>query len=70
MSLSRAPGQYDQRDQDRLRADIEKMDGANRKLGQDVEIAGSERLIQTSPDGNRWHITVDNAGTILAVAIP
>lgn len=68
MSLSRAPGQYDQRDQDRLRAELEKMDGANRKLGQDVEIAGSERLILTSANGLRWVVVASNVGVLSLVA--
>lgn len=69
MSLSRAPSRYDPRDQDRLRNDLERMDGLNRKVGQDVEVAGSERLILASPDGSRWEIAVSDAGVVSAVAL-
>lgn len=69
MSLLRAPDGYSREDQDRLRADLDKMDGKNRKTGQDVEIAGSERLILASPNGSRWSVVVSNAGALSAVAL-
>ena len=69
MSLLRAPNGYSREDQDRLRTDLDKMDAANRKTGRDVEVAGSERLILSSPNGSRWDIQVSNAGALSAVAL-
>ena len=69
MSLLRAPNAYSREDQDRLRTDLDKMDAKNRKTEQDVEVAGSERLILSSPNGSRWDIQVSNAGALSAVAL-
>ena len=69
MSLLRAPNAYSREDQDRLRTDLDKMDAKNRKTGQDVEVAGSERLILSSPNGSRWDNKVSNAGALSAVAL-
>jgi hypothetical protein len=69
MSLPRAPNAYSREDQDRLRTELDKMDAKSRKAGQDVEVAGSERLILSSPNGARWDIQVSNAGALSAVAL-
>jgi hypothetical protein len=53
----------------RLLAELNKRDVNTRKRDTDVEIAGSQRLILSSPDGTRWSITVSNAGAISATAI-
>ena len=47
---------------------IEQADAQNHKRGRDVEI-GEGRLILTSPDGTRFKIEVDNAGTITATSL-
>lgn len=69
MSLTRAPERYDQRDQDRLRAEIERLDAQNRKREQDVEIVGAERLILYSPDGSPFYLAVADDGTLTAEAV-
>jgi hypothetical protein len=69
MSRPRAPNAYSREDQDRLRTELDKMDAKSRKAGQDVEVAGSERLILSSPNGSRWDIQVSNAGALSAVAL-
>ncbi len=69
MSLVRAPSVYSREDQDRLRTALDAQDLANRKKGQDVEIAGSERLIVASDNGSRFSIVVSNAGVLSAVAL-
>jgi hypothetical protein len=69
MSLVRAPLQYSRDDQDRLRTALDAQDAANRKKAQDLEIAGSERLILASPNGSRWSVVVSNAGALSAVAL-
>lgn len=63
------PDQGYNRAQEMRRNDtLEQADAANRKRGQDVEI-GASRLILTSPDGTRWSVTVDNAGTLAATSL-
>lgn len=69
MSLVRAPDAYSRQDQDRLRTTLDQMDERNRKKGEDVEVAGAERLIKASPNGSRWEIVVANDGTLSAVAL-
>lgn len=69
MSLSVAPPEYVQGEQNRHREDLRRMDQLNRKKGQDVEIAGGERLILTSPNGTRWSVGVSDAGAFTATAI-
>jgi hypothetical protein len=69
MSLVRAPLQYDREDQDRLRTTLDGQEAANRKKGQDVEIAGAERLILASPNGSRFEVVVSNGGALSAAAL-
>jgi hypothetical protein len=69
MSLPRAPGAYSRDDQDRFRKALDGRDAENRKKQQDVEIAGSERLILSSPNGSRFNIVVSNGGALSAVAL-
>ena len=63
MRLNRATPAYDREDQDRLRADLEREDERNRKVGQDIALS-SDRIILTALDGSRWAITVSNAGVL------
>ncbi len=38
--------------------------------GEDVILAGSkDRLVLQSPDGSRFHVTVDNAGALTTTAL-
>lgn len=67
MNLVRAPGQYSQQDQDRLRTDLEAADLENFKKGRDVEV-GDGRVILTSSGGVRWALSVSDAGALSAVA--
>lgn len=69
MSLHRSPAQYSKEDQDRLRKTLDQRDDTARKKQQDVEIAGSERLILSSPNGSRFNVVVSNGGTLSAVAL-
>lgn len=69
MTLPYAPPKYDQADQAKVRTLIERRDKQNRKRGQDLEIAGAERLIKASPNGSRWEIVVSDAGVVSAVAL-
>lgn len=54
--------------QTRLNQAIEVADTANRKKGQDVEVA-TELIILRSPNGARWKITVSNTGVVGATAL-
>jgi hypothetical protein len=69
MSLPRAPGAYSTDDQDRFRKTLDQRDTENRKKQQDVEVAGTERLILSSPNGSRFNVVVSNAGALSAVAL-
>ena len=69
MSLPRAPGAYSKDDQDRFRKTLDQRDTENRKKQQDVEVAGTERLILSSPNGSRFNVVVWNAGALSAVAM-
>ncbi|NKX40951.1 hypothetical protein HGG71_05640 [Rhodobacteraceae bacterium R_SAG2] len=68
MILPRPPGTYNPRieaERNRtLQTEMQKV----RRTDRDVEI-GSERLVLKSPDGTRWSVTVDNAGTLSATAL-
>ena len=47
---------------------IERADRENHKRGRDIEV-GVGRVILTSPNGTRYSVTVDNAGTLSTVAV-
>jgi len=68
MILPKASASYDVQDEQRTRHVIEQEDKFNRKITSDVEI-GKQRLVLTSPNGNRWNITVSNAGTLSISAL-
>lgn len=69
MKLPVPPAVYDASRETAKNNLLERADLQNRKLNSDVEIAGSERLILSSPDGTRWKITVSNAGALSATAL-
>jgi len=60
---------YDTRTESQRNLLLEQADYQNRKKNQDLEIAGAERLILSSPNGTRYSITVTNAGVLQATAI-
>ena len=68
MKLPHPPPAYDVRDQAESRSVTERAIGKAHKRGEDVEV-GDSRLIMKSPDGNRWSITVSNAGVLGATAL-
>jgi hypothetical protein len=51
-----------------VRRALEQEDRRNRKIGANVEL-GREQLVLKSPNGNRWAITVSNAGVVSATAL-
>lgn len=68
MKLPRPAPAYDIRDQAEHRSATERAIDATHKRGEDVEVSPG-RLIIKSPDGNRWSVTVSNAGVVAAAAI-
>ena len=66
--LGRPPSKYDEKDQIALREAIERADGENVKKGQNYDL-GTSLLILTSPNGTRYAVTVDNAGTLSTSAV-
>tara|TARA_R110000823_G_scaffold3003_4_gene11948 strand:- start:264 stop:470 length:207 start_codon:yes stop_codon:yes gene_type:complete len=68
MILPNASVRYDSTLIDQMTNLIEQADNLNHKKNQDVEI-GAARLILRAPNGTRYTITVDNAGTLGATAL-
>lgn len=68
MKLPIPQAQYSRLSEIERNRQIEMADAQSHKRNRDVEI-GAARLILTSPNGARWSITVDNAGTLTATAI-
>lgn len=68
MKLPRPAPTYDARDQAETRAAMGRALSGVHKRGEDVEV-GDSRLIMKSPNGNRWEITVSNAGVVGATAL-
>lgn len=54
-----------------LYTEMVRLDGENRKLQRDVEIARDNRLILADENGARYSVAVDSAGpTVEATALP
>lgn len=64
------PGQtYDQVNEAKAREGIEQADLANQKRGTNYDIGTNGKFILTSPNGNRWNVTVSNAGALVVSAL-
>lgn len=63
MSLAKSPPAYSREDQDRLRSELDRRDGRNRKVGRDIELT-TDRLIINSPNGTAYALTVADDGTL------
>lgn len=69
LTLPRAPGAYDPRDDQAVRGLIEAADRENLKRGRDLDLGAPRAgLILISPNGGRWRLTVADDGTLAAVA--
>ena len=68
MKLPTPQAQYTPRVEIERNRQIEASDRQNRKEGRDVDV-GSNKLILKSPDGTRWQISVNDSGTITAIAL-
>lgn len=69
MKLPLVGQSFDPRIESQRNQILEQSDRMNRKRGQDIEVAGEERLILSSPNGTRWKITVSNLGVLTATSI-
>lgn len=67
MKLPPASERYDPREQNSMRALIEREDLNSFKRNQDVEIR--TRLILASPNGTRYQVTVSNLGILTVTAL-
>lgn len=68
MKLRIPPQAYSRQAETERNGQIERADAENHKRGRDVEV-GDARLILKSPNGQRWSVTVSDAGAISATAI-
>ena len=69
MRLSFPTDDYDVEHEIERNRELEANDLMNRKKRQDVEIATSERLILSSPNGTRYKIEVSNSGVLSATSL-
>lgn len=74
MNLPKPEPAYSQQNEAAARAEMEREDKRNIKLGADVIFSGDTadphpRLIGVSPNGSRYRILIDNVGTISTVAV-
>jgi hypothetical protein len=69
MKLPNPPIQYDQSFESQRNGFIEQIEQQTFKRQADVEITLPQRLILRSPNGNRWVISVSNAGALVVSAL-
>ena len=74
MNLPKPESAYSQQNEAAARADIEREDKRNMKIGMDIVFSGDAsashpRLIGVSPNGTRYRILINNAGAISTVAV-
>ena len=74
MNLPKPEPAYSQQNEAAARADIEREDKRNIKIGADIVVSGDAngshpRLIGVSPNGTRYRILINNAGAISTVAV-
>lgn len=68
LNLPPPPVKYDRNEAAQMRRALMDEDRKNFKRGGDLEIANG-RVVIRSPDGNRWYLTVSNAGVVGATAL-
>lgn len=69
MILPRAPGTYDQRNEQQARDAIERDARETFYKGRDVELARGERFILRDTNGVRYSITVNTSGVLVVTAL-
>lgn len=68
MTLPTPPERYSSNIEAQRNRLIQDCDLQNLKRRSDLDLVSGARIILTSPNGSRWALTVDNAGTLAAVA--
>ena len=68
MRLRNPGAAYDRQAEAERNGQIERADRENHKRGRDIEV-GVGRVILTSPNGTRYSVEVDNAGTLSTTAV-
>jgi hypothetical protein len=69
MKLPVPPANYDPSFEAQRNAFIEQMDTQSFKRQADIEVVLPQRFILRSPNGNRWVISVSNAGALVVTAL-
>ena len=64
-----APAAYDRQDQQTMRNKMEERDLNTLKRDRHAELQEGVYFVLRSPNGTRYYLTVDNAGTLSAVAV-
>lgn len=65
-----APDKYSQLNEQQFRNEMEKRDLQTHKKGRHIDLGGEDfYIIMTSPNGNRWALTVSNAGALVVTAL-
>ena len=68
MKLPKSPLEYQQRDQDIVRSNMEKLAREVHKKNQDLEM-GLGRLILESPNGSKYKLQVSDGGVLSAATL-
>lgn len=69
MNLPNADEQYSQTNEAQTRAALERADAQNQKNSANLEVGSRRSLILTAPNGSRWAVGVNNAGTLTTTAL-
>lgn len=68
--LAPSPPKYDQRLDQELRTEMERRDLMVHKKGRHIELGGPDfYIVLTAPNGNRYSLTVSNAGALVVTAL-
>jgi hypothetical protein len=70
IKLGAAPSKYDQRAEQELRTEVDRRDLMVFKKGAHLDLGGSSfYIVLYSPNGNRWAVSVSNAGALTVTAL-
>lgn len=70
IKLGPAPSQYNQRSEQEFRTEMDRRDLMGHKKGRHIDLGGKDfYVILYSPNGNRWAVSVSNAGAVVVTAL-
>ena len=70
IKLGRAPDRYDQRAEQEFRTEMDRRDLMVFKRGRHLDLGGKDfYVVLYSPNGNRWAVSVSNAGALVVTAL-